>query len=194
MTLARLESGKQDLETVPIRVGVFLERICADWEKPYAGKSCRIRVVQDEDLPLVEADPMRLEQVFYNLMDNALKYSDRNTEVELGVRYPNKDGWIELYVQDQGIGIPSDRVESIFQRFYRVDRGRSRELGGTGLGLAIVKHIVHQHGGRVWAESELGKGTRITMQLPVRAIPAAEPFIPEEEPQTSERPADTVSV
>jgi two-component system phosphate regulon sensor histidine kinase PhoR len=112
-------------------------------------------------------NPQLLEQALTNLIDNAVKYSNAGSPVRLDIRRAGgASGGIELAVRDRGIGIPPQDLPRVFERFYRVDRARSRELGGTGLGLAIVKHIVLAHGGSVRAESELGSGSTFTILLP----------------------------
>jgi len=113
----------------------------------------------------VRVDPDAMNQVFGNLIENAVKYGKSGKRIEVGARA--LDGEIEFYVRDFGPGIASEHLERIFERFYRVDKARSREAGGTGLGLAIVKHIVHAHGGRIRAESELGSGTTFLFTLPM---------------------------
>jgi two-component system phosphate regulon sensor histidine kinase PhoR len=167
LTLARIESGRIQLERVTLQVRPFLERLAQDWRPMCAKKDCRLELNLPPQPGLIEADPLRLEQVFYNLLDNALKYSEPGKTIILGMD-PPQDNTVSFYVRDAGIGIPADKLGHIFQRFYRVDRARSRELGGTGLGLAIVKHIVQLHGGQVSAESELGKGTTIRFSLPLQ--------------------------
>jgi two-component system phosphate regulon sensor histidine kinase PhoR len=112
----------------------------------------------------VEADRNHLEQVLINLLDNAIKYTPEGGTILLSVI--EKEADIEFSVQDNGIGIPKEDLPRIFERFYRVDKGRSQEQGGTGLGLAIVKHIVQGHGGKVWVESEIGKGSTFYFTLP----------------------------
>ena len=114
---------------------------------------------------LVMADPDAMNQVFGNLIENALKYGRRSKRILVGAR--QLEGEVEFFVRDFGPGIASEHLERIFERFYRVDKARSRESGGTGLGLAIVKHIVLAHGGRVWAESELGAGAAFHFTLPL---------------------------
>jgi len=111
-------------------------------------------------------DANRLEQVFANLIDNAIKYGRAQGRVVVGGRKIDGDR-LEIFIQDDGPGIPPESIDRIFERFYRVDKARSREQGGTGLGLSIVKHIVQSHGGEVWARSELGKGTGFFFTLPV---------------------------
>lgn len=120
---------------------------------------------------LVLADPDGMNQVFGNLIENSLKYAGSGKRIRVGARVAGSA--VEFTVQDFGPGIASEHLSRIFERFYRVDKARSRESGGTGLGLAIVKHIVQAHGGRVWAESELGNGARFHFTLPLAHPPAA---------------------
>jgi two-component system phosphate regulon sensor histidine kinase PhoR len=117
---------------------------------------------------MVMADPDAMNQVFGNLVENALKYAKEGKRILVGARLLDSDGKTEVdfCVRDFGPGIASEHLSRIFERFYRVDKARSREAGGTGLGLAIVKHIVLAHGGRIWAESELGQGTAFHFTLP----------------------------
>src|SRR5207249_2479265 len=113
---------------------------------------------------LVSADADRLRQVFFNLLDNAIKYTPSGCLISITARPSASE--IEVCLADNGPGIAPEHLPRIFERFYRVDKARSRELGGTGLGLSIVKHIVQAHGGRVWAESELENGSRFYFTLP----------------------------
>jgi two-component system phosphate regulon sensor histidine kinase PhoR len=109
-----------------------------------------------------------LEQILINLLDNAIKYTPEGGRVIISaVEKDSKD--IQFSIEDNGIGIPNEDLSRIFERFYRVDKGRSKELGGTGLGLSIVKHLVQAHGGRVWVESKLGKGSTFYFSLPIRS-------------------------
>jgi two-component system phosphate regulon sensor histidine kinase PhoR len=117
-----------------------------------------------------------LEQALANLVDNAIKYSHSGGEVRISAQL--SDGDLAISVRDQGIGIPAEHLPRLFERFYRVDASRSRELGGTGLGLAIVKHIIRAHGGRVSVHSEEGAGSTFTLHIPDRLVPAAAPAIP----------------
>jgi two-component system phosphate regulon sensor histidine kinase PhoR len=113
----------------------------------------------------VMADPDAMNQVFGNLVENGVKYGKTGKRILVGAR--SLEDEVEFFVQDFGPGIASEHLERIFERFYRVDKARSRESGGTGLGLAIVKHIVQAHGGRIWAESELGAGAAFHFTLPL---------------------------
>ncbi|HEY1647568.1 MAG TPA: ATP-binding protein [Terracidiphilus sp.] len=120
---------------------------------------------------LVMADPDAMNQVFGNLIENSLKYAKSGKRIRVGAREMGAE--IQFTVQDFGPGIASEHLERIFERFYRVDKARSRESGGTGLGLAIVKHIVQAHGGHIWAESELGNGVSFHFTLPLAQVPIA---------------------
>jgi two-component system phosphate regulon sensor histidine kinase PhoR len=117
----------------------------------------------------VMADPDAMNQVFGNLIENALKYARGGRRIRVGARLLPAE--VEFFVQDFGPGIASEHLARIFERFYRVDKARSRESGGTGLGLAIVKHIVQAHGGHIWAESELGSGASFHFTLPLAPGP-----------------------
>jgi two-component system phosphate regulon sensor histidine kinase PhoR len=134
----------------------------------------KISVSVDEIPPtlLVYGDRQYLEQVFINILDNAIKYGhERGRIIISGTERDQRE--VEISVKDDGIGIPKEDLLRVFERFYRVDKGRSHDLGGTGLGLSIVKHIVQAHGGRVWAESQLGEGSTFYFTLPLHASPLA---------------------
>jgi len=117
------------------------------------------------DIPLIEADYGRLEQVVFNIVGNAIKYTpdDGKVTVYIGKIYSE----VYFKVADTGIGIPENDLPRIFERFYRVDKARSREMGGTGLGLAIAKEIVEAHGGAVAITSQVGQGTEVTVRMPI---------------------------
>src|SRR6185437_9832896 len=133
----------------------LVEKIFNDLKPPAENKSVTLM----NELPELSAtgDVNRLEQVLANLVDNAIKYGRPQGKVIVGGK-KLADGKMEIFVQDDGPGIPPESFNRVFERFYRVDKARSREQGGTGLGLSIVKHIVQAHGGDVRVESELGKG------------------------------------
>ena len=117
----------------------------------------------DSNLPKLQADRFKLEQVLINLIDNAIKYTDIGT-VKLKAYFDKK---FYLEVSDSGRGIPQKHLDRLFERFYVVDKSRSRKLGGSGLGLSIVKHIVQLHNGEIKVTSEIGKGTVFTVILPL---------------------------
>jgi two-component system, OmpR family, sensor histidine kinase VicK len=112
----------------------------------------------------VEVDQDKITQVLDNIISNALKYSPEGGTITFKAK--EKNGYIEISVSDQGLGIPKENLEKIFERFYRVDKARTRQMGGTGLGLAIAKEMISAHGGDVWATSTEGRGTTITFTLP----------------------------
>ena len=115
----------------------------------------------------MQGERRQLVSAVVNLLDNAVKYSEPDSSIE--VRACTDGEWVEVEVRDHGIGIPQRDLERIFERFYRVDRARSRETGGTGLGLAIVRHVASNHRGDVHVESREGEGSRFTLRLPARA-------------------------
>ncbi len=130
-----------------------------------------VKLLVDEPEPPVTlmGDRRQLVAAMHSLLENAVKYSDEGSSVEVFGRA--NGGWVELVVRDQGIGIPARDLERIFERFYRVDHGRSRQTGGTGLGLSIVRHVANNHQGLVHVESREGEGSTFTLRLPVAAVP-----------------------
>ena len=165
LSLARLESGHPDLHRQDVRLTELFAAIVRDWGRKFAEKKLSLDVAVEPDVPVIRADATRLQEVLYNLLDNALKYSLPNGKVRLEAS--RRDDQVVLGVSDTGVGIAQPDLPRIFERFYRADKARSRELGGTGLGLSIVKHIAQMHGGTVEAESKIGEGTTIRVILPV---------------------------
>jgi two-component system phosphate regulon sensor histidine kinase PhoR len=165
LTLARLEGPGVALDLTAVRAGTFLRGIMRDWERKFATKNLQTELDVPEDLPLLHVDEGRLQEIIYNLLDNAVKYSQPGGRIRVSaVRNGDR---ISLNVSDNGGGIPARDLPRVFERFYRADKARHRELGGTGLGLSIVKHIAQLHGGGVEAESELGRGTTVRVHLPM---------------------------
>ncbi len=164
LSLAQLESSSASLEIGEVQLSELFESVLRDWKERLAGKHLRLIVDLPPDMPPIRADETRLQEVLYNLLENAVKYSRENGEIRLQAARRGPE--IVISVGDNGIGISKDDLPRIFERFYRADKARSRELGGTGLGLAIVKHIAQLHGGRVEAESEPGRGTTVRVFLP----------------------------
>ncbi len=163
LAISALESGRVKLNLQPVSLQAVTDNALADLKKQADGRG--IRLVNE--LPDLKAtgDADRLEQVVGNLVDNAIKYGRAGGSVVIGGRQL-EDGNMEVSVRDDGPGIPPDALERVFERFYRVDKARSREEGGTGLGLSIVKHIVQGHGGAVWVKSDPGHGTTFFFTLP----------------------------
>ncbi len=140
---------------------------------------------------VVLADPDAMNQVFGNLVENALKYGKSGKKIVVGARKNGAE--VDFFVRDFGPGIASEHLDRIFERFYRVDKARSRESGGTGLGLAIVRRIVQAHGGRAWAESELGAGTTFHFTLPMAMQHAATVAEPKTEESIASNAAESAS-
>jgi len=163
LTISALESGRIKLSLQPVELRPLVEKVFADLKPPADNKN--VGLVNTLPGLTATADTNRLEQVLANLVDNAIKYGRTQGTVTVGGGKTG-DGKVEIFVQDDGPGIPTEALDRVFERFYRVDKARSREQGGTGLGLSIVKHIVHNHGGKVWAKSEPGKGATFFFTLP----------------------------
>jgi two-component system phosphate regulon sensor histidine kinase PhoR len=141
---------------------VILSAIQTCREKAKA-KNITVDFVCQEDISL-RLDSRLMTQALVNLLDNAINYSNETSDIQISASKKEKE--LRISVQDYGIGIQKEHLSRLFERFYRVDKARSRELGGTGLGLAIVKHIAHAHGGRVFVDSIPGKGSTFSLHLP----------------------------
>jgi len=164
LTVSRLESGQIILNFQNVELRAEVQRVIDDLRTRVQGKTVTI----DNEVPArltARVDAERLQQVLFNLVENAMKYGRPSGHVVVGGRALSVKK-AELFVRDDGPGIPPESRERVFERFYRVDRARSRDTGGTGLGLAIVKHIVQAHGGEVWLQSELDVGTTFFLTLP----------------------------
>ena len=169
LILTRLEARQMESEFSTIRVDAFFRQLVREWANRKNSGEVDIQIEVRDDLPPWEVDVLRIEQVMFNLLENAVAYSNPPRRVVLTAA-PCEAG-MEVRVTDNGIGIPPSDLPHIFERFYRVEKGRSRISGGTGLGLSIVKHIAQSHGGTVHAESEFGKGTTIVLRLPLKQNP-----------------------
>lgn len=173
LILARLESRHERMKREPVDPAELLRSIATDWRDKAKKKQVTITLEIPADLPALTGDRFRLEQVFTNLVDNAMKYTPAGGRIAL--RAQRTGDVVEVSVTDSGAGIPAGDLPHIFERFYRVDKARSRDQGGTGLGLSIVKHIVQAHGGTVRAESTQGRGTSIVLRFPLRESARREP-------------------
>jgi len=163
LTLARLESRRDRIDLAELPLRPMVETIAQEWRQKFATKNLSVTINVPDSVKL-RADAFRLEQVLGNLLDNAIKFSrDGGT---ISMRAESQSDAVIVRVEDNGIGIPPADLPHIFERFYRVEKARSREAGGTGLGLSIVKHIVGLHGGNVRAESTFGTGTAIVLEFP----------------------------
>lgn len=163
LTISSLESGQVVIQVEDIDLGTVITRVCDDLEA--RARSRDVRLANEIPVGLrARGDARRLAQVLFNLVENAIKYGRPSGHVHIAARTLDPDR-IEVSVTDDGPGIPEESLGRVFERFYRVDKGRSREQGGTGLGLAIVKHIVQAHGGEVRAVNRPGGGAEFSFTL-----------------------------
>jgi two-component system phosphate regulon sensor histidine kinase PhoR len=172
LALASVESPDYKLSLQPVRASVLLQDAIDSIGGIVVDSGVQLQSAGAPDA-LIMADPDAMHQVFGNLMENSLKYAKSGKRIRVGARQLPSE--VQFTIQDFGPGIASEHLERIFERFYRVDKARSRESGGTGLGLAIVKHIVLAQGGRIWCESELGKGASFHFTLPLAPAPQSAP-------------------
>jgi two-component system phosphate regulon sensor histidine kinase PhoR len=167
LALSRLESINPELHREPTSLSTLITGLVDDYRARPSSAGHNLSFALDPAVGEILFDPLKITQVFENLLENALKYAPRGSRIDISTRLHASE--VEICVRDNGPGIPEADLPHIFERFYRVDKGRSREKGGTGLGLSIVKHIVQLHGGRVWCESKLGQGTAFFFSLPLHA-------------------------
>jgi two-component system, OmpR family, phosphate regulon sensor histidine kinase PhoR len=165
LTLGRIESGQETMELQPLAVESAIEACIGRLEPRAAAKEIKLLQDQSPEPLLIRADEEALGDILDNLVDNAVKYTPSGGRVTLRWFAEEKDA--VLQVSDTGIGIPEKDLPRVFERFYRVDKARSRELGGTGLGLSIVKHLAQAMNGSVEAKSQLGAGSTFTVRLPL---------------------------
>jgi len=165
LSLTRLESKQVKANYSSLRLDAFFQQLVRDWEKRRDLAEVAFELKTPKDMPPLEVDVLRFEQVMLNLLENAVAYSTPPRKIVLSATVDGDHA--EIRVADNGVGIPPGDLPHIFERFYRVDKGRSRNSGGTGLGLAIVQQIILSHKGTVHAESEVGKGTTIVIRLPL---------------------------
>jgi two-component system, OmpR family, phosphate regulon sensor histidine kinase PhoR len=163
LTISQLESGQATIDRQHIALRSTVHHIFEELQPIASQKKIHLETTVPADMQ-VNADAGRLQQVLHNLIDNAIKYGRSGGVVKVGADKVARDA--RIFVQDDGPGIPPEAKDRVFERFYRVDRARSRDQGGTGLGLAIVKHLVQLHGGKVWVESNLGQGSTFYFTLP----------------------------
>ncbi len=167
LMLSRIETKEFRLKMEAIPLRNFIDDVVDFVKEPAERKKISLSRNEIPSSIIVKGDRSYLEQILINLLDNAIKYTpEKGRVIVSAVEKDSKD--IQFSVEDNGIGIPKEDLSRIFERFYRVDKGRSKELGGTGLGLSIVKHLVQAHGGRVWVESQMGKGSTFYFTLPKR--------------------------
>lgn len=165
LKLSRIEAGMLEPEVGPVRIEELMESGVEAAQNSAAKKELALELKLTSKLPAVRGDANLLREVLQNLLNNAVQYTPAGGRIEASAAVNN--GSVIVTVSDTGIGIPQADQERIFERFYRVDAARSREVGGTGLGLSIARHIVESQGGRIWVESEVGQGSRFHFSVPV---------------------------
>lgn len=168
LNVSRIESGRAlEINWKRTDAGDIINKVVSA-QKSYTDKHT-FEVQLPDPFPRIMADQDKFDQILTNLLNNAVKYSPRGGTVT--VQGHSEDGWIQISVTDQGIGIPADKLTKVFERFERIDNRDTREAGGTGIGLYLVKHLVEAHGGNIWVDSELGKGSTFSFKIPVEPPP-----------------------
>ena len=173
LTLSKLDYGRMELRMTDFALADMLKNVANAMKLTAKDRNLELTVEAPDTLPHIVGDRDRLEQVVVNILSNAVKYTSAGGHVRLAAAQVAENR-VRITVADDGIGIPAADVPRLFERFYRVDKARSREAGGTGLGLAIAKEIVEQHEGRIALASEYGHGTTVTITLPTDLKPAGE--------------------
>jgi signal transduction histidine kinase len=164
LDLSRLESGDVPLERRELPLAPLVSEVLSEIEVVRADRHVEVASEVPADLPPALADRARVHQVLFNLLDNAVRFTPEGGHVDVSASRHN--GSVEVRVSDTGVGIPSEHLPRLFERFYRVDSARSRDDGGTGIGLAIARSVIEAHGGRIWAESIPGRGSVFAFELP----------------------------
>lgn len=171
LNITKIEERKTDIERRPVDISGVIDKSVSAHRPSAQRKHITIDVGVQKDIPLIWGDEDSLMQVLANLLNNALKYTSEGGEIRISAQYLREDsrlsGEVEVRVRDNGIGIPSEYLEKVFERFFRIDRPNEGDETGTGLGLYFCKYIVERQGGRIWAESEVGKGSTVILKLPV---------------------------
>lgn len=169
LQLSKMDNSNENLNKELIDFNMFIHKIINRFEMSEGKTATFIRDIPKAGI-FVEIDPDKMTQVFDNVISNALKYSKGKRRVEFHVKQNLLFNRMTIQIKDNGIGIPLNKVDKIFDRFFRVDKARTRKMGGTGLGLAISKEIVEAHNGRIWANSKEGLGTSVYITLPCEVL------------------------
>lgn len=170
LDISRLEAGRLEIAHESFDICELIAEVIAQVKPEMTGKEMKLTTSELATPVLAWGDPGRVAQILTNLISNAIKYSYPRTNIEIGIEaVEDGDGILQVDVADQGPGIPAEEIENVFQRFHRIDSTSTRSTTGTGLGLAISKALVELHGGRIWVESEIGKGSTFSFSLPTRS-------------------------
>jgi two-component system phosphate regulon sensor histidine kinase PhoR len=163
LTLSEIEQKTSNIELSKVDINILFENMYRIFEQKIQQKGLQFIIKPDKSIPYLKLDSFRIEQVLINLIDNAIKYTDSGYVKLEAVK---KGAKIQLIISDTGLGIPKEHHSRLFERFYTVDKSRSRKVGGTGLGLSIVKHIIMLHKGEIYVDSNSGKGTKFIIEIP----------------------------
>lgn len=166
LTLSRYDNNKNRTEIAEIDLGDLTKKCLEKLDLEIEKKKHKVECFVTADVPLVRVDKYGIERVILNILTNSIKYTQENGNIKIYVGFVYNDAYIKVI--DNGTGIPEEDLPRIFERFYRVDKARARELGGTGLGLAIAKEIIEQNNGSINIKSEFGKGTEVVIRIPVK--------------------------
>ena len=163
LELSRIESGRVPLKLQLMEPGSIINKVVERMQVQAERSGLSLNFTFPNDLPQVLVDPDRIGQVFVNLIHNSIKFTRPGGKINISAF--SDRGRVVFKIEDNGVGIEPESLQRIFERFYKIDRARSS--GGTGLGLSIAKHMIESHGGRIWVESEVGKGSSFFFTLPV---------------------------
>jgi signal transduction histidine kinase len=166
LDVTRIEAGRIDLQLVPTDLADVVRQVAAELAPQHRAKGQALSVDVAHDLPLALCDATRMEQVLTNLISNASAYTPDSGHLGVEVRLAAEPGYLQVTVSDDGVGIAEDDQVHVFSRFYRAAATRRMSANGLGLGLTIARELVELQGGRIWLESAVGKGTRVTFTLP----------------------------
>jgi signal transduction histidine kinase len=166
LSLARADAGKEQWNFTEVNLGKLITNLNADVEALCQEKELSLQLGQMPDL-VVKGDEARLRELFMNLLDNAIRYTPAPGTISVSLRRQGQMAVVAI--TDTGVGIPAEDIPFIFERFYRVDKSRSRTEGGTGLGLAICRHIAEAHGGKIEVKSQVGAGSTFSVWLPLQS-------------------------
>ena len=183
LTLSRYDNNKNKTKKVQFDLGELVKKCQEKLAIEIKKKNHDVKCFVTADVPLVYADKDDIERVILNILTNSIKYTKENGEIKIYVGFVYNDAYIKIF--DNGIGIPEEDLSRIFERFYRVDKARTREMGGTGLGLSIAKEILDKNGGSIDIKSVVGKGTEVVKkqkQGTGNKGPSPVPFFPEVRP------------
>jgi signal transduction histidine kinase len=167
LDLSKIESGTMELKIRNISLPNLVKAVKSIMMPIIAPRNQDLEIIIDEALPLVKADKGKIRQVFINLLGNATKFTPDGGKLK--VEAVQESGWCRISVTDTGIGIKAENQTRLFEPFFQADKPLVKGVGGTGLGLAIAKQIIERHGGKIWVESEYGKGSKFSCTLPLAA-------------------------